>query len=168
MRRSSVRNKVVDLYKYNRWANRRVLDALESLGQSEFEADLGGSFSSIYLTINHILWVEWLFLRRWKGLSTEDLLKPFSFNTNEALSESWEDLEREREEYFRELDENTLNETIQYLDTKGQPVTILLWQAIYQAINHSTFHRGQIITKFRQLGKTPPLTDFVRYCRESL
>jgi uncharacterized damage-inducible protein DinB len=33
-------------------------------------------------------------------------------------------------------------------------------------INHATYHRGQLATLLRQLGRTPPSTDYVRYLRE--
>ncbi|GAK57626.1 DinB family protein [Candidatus Vecturithrix granuli] len=157
-------HKLIKLYTYNWWANTRILDAIESLSEDELETDLGGSFASIYQTINHIFRVEWLFLRRWKGLSTDT---PFSMKKKETLRKSWEELEQERKTYFQELDEHALDGTLQYCDTKGQLIIVTLWQAIFQCLNHSTFHRGQIISKFRQIGKVPPSTDFITYCRES-
>ena len=32
-------------------------------------------------------------------------------------------------------------------------------------INHSSYHRGQIVTFLRQLGATPPSTDLILYYR---
>jgi len=32
--------------------------------------------------------------------------------------------------------------------------------------NHATYHRGQIVTMLRQLGRTPPSTDYIRWLRE--
>ena len=34
-------------------------------------------------------------------------------------------------------------------------------------VNHSTYHRGQLATQLRQLGHTPPNTDFIRFLREA-
>ena len=160
-----MREKFIELYQYNWWANTRVLHEIDGLTEDEFAADLGGSFSSISQTMNHILWVEWLFLKRWNGLSTEDILTPFNVK-KEELRISWEELQQQQHAYFQTLKESALDEHLQYLDSRGQPVTVPLWQAIMQGINHSTFHRGQIVAKFRQLGKMPPLTDFIKYCRE--
>ena len=163
-----MRKKLIELCHYNWWANTQILNALENLSDHEFEADLGGSFASISQTMNHILWVEWLYLRRWQGLSTEDLFPPFSLKQRAAIRQSWAELKQEQEQYFQALDERTLDGIIQYFDSKKQQITIQLWQAIFQAINHSTFHRGQVISKFRQLGKTPPSTDFIGYCRANI
>jgi uncharacterized damage-inducible protein DinB len=33
-------------------------------------------------------------------------------------------------------------------------------------VNHATYHRGQLASMLRQLGKTPPSTDLVRFYRE--
>jgi uncharacterized damage-inducible protein DinB len=138
-----------------------------NISSPEFETDLGGSFPTIKETLMHILWVELLFLRRWQGSSTVDLSQPPDLHGVEAIKAAWEKLEKERTHYLRELNEGKLDETIQFLNTRGQSISIELWQAIFQCANHSTFHRGQIVTKFRQLGKVPPLTDFVLFCRES-
>jgi uncharacterized damage-inducible protein DinB len=32
-------------------------------------------------------------------------------------------------------------------------------------INHSSYHRGQIVTFLRQLGASPPSTDLILYYR---
>jgi uncharacterized damage-inducible protein DinB len=36
-------------------------------------------------------------------------------------------------------------------------------QAILQVTSHSTYHRGQVNTRIRELGGEPPLTDFVAW-----
>ena len=37
------------------------------------------------------------------------------------------------------------------------------WQIVLHAINHSTFHRGQIVSMLRALGVQPPNTDLTCY-----
>jgi uncharacterized damage-inducible protein DinB len=34
-------------------------------------------------------------------------------------------------------------------------------------VNHSTYHRGQIVTMLRQLGAKPPTTDLILFYRET-
>src|SRR5207253_2302725 len=43
------------LYKYDRWANNRVLQAASALSAEEFARDLGGSFRSVRDTLVHII-----------------------------------------------------------------------------------------------------------------
>lgn len=38
--------------------------------------------------------------------------------------------------------------------------------ALMQAAMHSHYHRGQNATRFRELGGTPPMTDFIVWLRD--
>jgi uncharacterized damage-inducible protein DinB len=159
---------LTSLYHYNRWANHRMLDAMKDLSPADFDRDLAGSFPSLHQTLVHILWVEQLFLRRWCGVSTADIAGPPKFNTVTAIRTTWEDMERERDKYWRQLTDADLTQTIDYVDTRGNPSSMILWESMCHLFNHSTFHRGQAASKLRQLGIAPPSTDFVIYCRETM
>lgn len=43
------------------------------------------------------------------------------------------------------------------------PAKITVHQALTQAAMHSHYHRGQNATRLRELGGTPPLTDFIAW-----
>jgi uncharacterized damage-inducible protein DinB len=47
------------LYKYDRWANSRVLSVVSALSDEQFTRDLGGSFRSVRDTLVHIIAGEW-------------------------------------------------------------------------------------------------------------
>lgn len=47
----------------------------------------------------------------------------------------------------------------------GQAFAHPLGHLVQHVVNHSTYHRGQAATQLRQLGRTPPSTDFTRYLR---
>jgi ribosomal-protein-alanine N-acetyltransferase len=163
--RGAVVEAVRALFAYNGWANGRVLDAVEGLTVEEASSELGGSFPSIQATLVHILWVERLFAQRCQGRSTSSVAAPPSETTIAEMRKAWEELDAERRGFLEGLQQSEMEGRLLYLDTKGRQVEVKLWQALFQSINHSTFHRGQIVTKFRQLGKSPPLTDFILYCR---
>ncbi len=55
---------------------------------------------------------------------------------------------------------------ISYRGVDGQVFAHTLADLIRHVVNHSTYHRGQLVTMLRQLGHTPPSTDFTRYLRE--
>lgn len=154
------------MYKYHHWANTNILNAVKNLSSSELDLDLGGSFPTIRGTLLHMLWVELMFMRRWRGQPAQDLSRPPELDSVQEIQNAWEDLEKERTKYLQELQDSELDKPLNYPDSRGRPVSVELWQAIFQCINHSTFHRGQVVTKFRQLGKVPPGTDFIMFCRE--
>ena len=150
------------IYEYHDWANHNVLDAAGKLTISEQKLELGGSFSTFMETLRHILMVEFLFIGRWQELPPRQ--EP-EWRTMNQIRDSWLSIESERNQFLSDLKETMLSKMIQYADTRGRAVTLELWQAIFQCVNHSTFHRGQLMEKLRRLGKTPPTTDYVLYAR---
>jgi hypothetical protein len=46
---------------------------------------------------------------------------------------------------------------------KGMTGALPYWQVILHVVNHASYHRGQITTMLRQLGKSPVSTDLHTY-----
>ncbi|HEX8456213.1 MAG TPA: DinB family protein [Pyrinomonadaceae bacterium] len=44
-----------------------------------------------------------------------------------------------------------------------EPATPTLAETILQVVMHSTYHRGQVNTRLRELGIEPPLTDYIAW-----
>lgn len=63
------------------------------------------------------------------------------------------------------LDKFDLEEIISYNNTKGQAFNNSIRDMLFHVINHSTYHRGQIATDFRQNGLEPLITDYIFYKR---
>ncbi len=63
------------------------------------------------------------------------------------------------------LNKYDLNTTIHYKTTSGQPFSNTVREILFQVINHSTYHRGQIATECRASGIDPLLTDYIFYKR---
>lgn len=63
------------------------------------------------------------------------------------------------------LDRFGLEETVSYTNTKGQAFNNSIRDMLFHVINHSTYHRGQIATDFRQNGLEPLITDYIFYKR---
>lgn len=66
------------------------------------------------------------------------------------------------QEILQELDENSL---IFYTNTKGEQFENRLVDILYHVINHSTYHRAQIATQFREIGLEPIATDYIFWKR---
>ena len=56
-----------------------------------------------------------------------------------------------------------LLQPLEYRNRKGEVWRYPLWQQLFQVVNHSTYHRGQVATMLRQLGATPAATDLLVY-----
>lgn len=58
-----------------------------------------------------------------------------------------------------------LDAIIQYKTTTGNAFQNTIKDVLFHAINHSTYHRGQIATELRQSGLEPLPTDYIFYKR---
>ena len=147
------------LFAYNRWANARVLDAAAKLTPEQFTRDLRSSHHSVRDTLVHIISGEWIWLMWWQGKSPKEMFDPAEFPAMAALRARWAQVEREQAEFVGEATDESLRQEIRYTNLRGESYAYPLWQMMHHIANHSTFHRGQVVTMLRQLGAVPPATD---------
>lgn len=58
-----------------------------------------------------------------------------------------------------------LEKKMEYQNSRGTKFKNTVFDMLFHAINHSTYHRGQINSLLRQSGLTPILTDYIFYKR---
>jgi len=151
------------LYRYNSWANGEVLDAASRVPETDFIRDLRSSYGSIRDTLTHIVWAEWIWLERWKGMSPTLVFSPRDFPNAASLRARFETVVAERSGFLRDLPAERLLQPLEYTNTRGEVWRYPLWQQLYHVVNHSTYHRGQVTTMLRQLGASPAATDLLVY-----
>jgi len=154
---------VHEVYRYNRWANARVFDAVSGLSEDQFVKDLGSSHPSVCDTLVHIVWAEWLWLQRWKGTSSQIVFQATDFQRPDALRTKWLEVEAEQRAFVESLTTERLLSIVQYINLQGQTWQYPLWRQMFHLVNHSSYHRGQLTTMLRQLEARPVTTDFLVY-----
>ncbi len=156
---------VLELYRYDRWANGQLLDAVSGLSEGELKKEIGGSFGSIFGTLRHILWSEWRWLGRWQpaGSGTPD---PLAYHELAGLKARWSAFETDQQAFLDTLRDSDLGRIVSYENPTGTPWSYPLAHMLQHVANHSTYHRGQVVTLLRLLGKKPPETDFLVYFDE--
>src|ERR1051326_660035 len=151
---------------YNLWANTRIANMLKE-NFPLLDRDVKSSFPSLRKTMYHIWGAEELW---WKRLHGESLSKvpamDFIGDFDEAVK-NFLSVSKNFADFVKSKDEKFLQTNCDYKDTRGNSWTSPHWQMIFHCMNHSTFHRGQIITMLKALGVTTiPATDMVVYFRE--
>lgn len=149
------------LFAYNRWANARILGAVDPLDAEQFLRDLGSSFRSVRDTLVHILSAEWIWLERWRGTSPAAMFDPAAFPTLERIRARWRDVEAGQAAFVDAATNDRLQAPVAYRNTRGERWEYPLWQLMAHVVNHSTYHRGQITTLLRQLGAQAVATDLL-------
>jgi uncharacterized damage-inducible protein DinB len=159
-------DEAAELFAYGSWATARMIRAVETLTQEQLEAVGTSAFPSVLATIAHIVGAEWIWLRRWLGESPASAPVWASTRSLAELKAQLAALEQERGSFLGRVTSADLERVISYRGSDGQTFAHPLGQLVRHVVNHSTYHRGQLSTQLRQLGCTPPNTDFTRYLRE--
>jgi uncharacterized damage-inducible protein DinB len=148
------------LYAYNGWANRRLVAASSTLTPELLTRDLAVSFRSVWGTLQHILWGEWLWLERWQDRSSTGWNPPECPDLG-SLGLRWMEIEREQFAFIERLTAADLERLISYENPPGTPWTYTLAHMLQHVVTHSAYHRGQIAAMLRQVGIAPPPTDYL-------
>lgn len=160
--------------KYNQWMNQSLYDTCKKLGQDAIEQEQGAFFGSILGTLNHLLIADVFWLARCSGDKSLTRMQDESGNTLKItaldqivygdLNPLWQArqrLDRNILTYLDSLNDGSLENLIEYRNSRGEtlknPVSIILlhW------FNHQTHHRGQVTTLLSQQGVDPGLTDLI-------
>jgi uncharacterized damage-inducible protein DinB len=153
------------LYDYDTWADLKLLEVLGTLSKELYKKDLGSSFGGIQGTLVHILSADKIWISRWTGKTTAPL-KAEDFLTVEVIKKQWDAYHCEIDNFVRGLTEDKLNEPLPYTDFKGISHSHPLCQQMQHKVNHSTYHRGQVVTMLRQMGEKVVSTDLLNYIRQ--
>ncbi len=157
---------ILELYDFNAWANQRVFDACAALTPEQFTRPIVSSFPSVRDTLVHIVSGEWIWFQLWLGRAPSLAgLQTYSdeFTDLASVRAGWAELEKERRRFLDALTPADLERVIEYRSRRGNQCVYLLRRMLQHVVNHSTYHRGQLITLLRQLGATPRATDYLRY-----
>lgn len=153
------------LFAYNRWADRRVLDACRALSPEQYNAEPAPGWSSVRSSLSHIAIVfdGWL-----RGLAGDVV----DVVPTEADLVTVGDIERLLDHAYGTFEGvlPTLTAerlaTLQTFRSRGRSAVLPPWALLRHLVNHSTYHRGQVASKLKRLGVEPPATDLVFWAFE--
>jgi uncharacterized damage-inducible protein DinB len=156
---------IANLFAYGRWANGEVLRSVEPLTAEELARPIGGSFGSVMSTLTHLYGADWVWLERWHGRSPRALPEGPELSSLGTLREKWKAVEEDMRRFAESLTPERMAQPLTYVSFKGDTFTYPLGETLVHIANHGTYHRGQVATLLRQLGKTPATTDYLPYLR---
>ena len=143
------------LLKYLIWADNILEDQIAGLTEEQYSKILLPNTGSIYLKLKHLVeeYMAWLYdiqNRSWKeeyykiqDLRFQELIQRLKF-----LKSNWQDFLLKNEKTEFEIKENDF------------VVSLSLDEVIFNLVNHSSYHRGQIMMMLRMLGYTVSISDF--------
>jgi len=141
-----------ELFAYNRHCNQQLAAAMAAPGVKPDERSLA--------LFSHVLNAHQIWNQRILGQSITcgvwDIRPAASFAEADR---------RNYEETAGILTSDDLERIVSYRNTRGDAFSNRLADILFHIVNHSTYHRGQIATLFRQHGMNPTPTDYILYKR---
>lgn len=163
MENSELKTLLQDYATYNAWANGQLIEWLKTQPKESMETEIPSSFPSIQKTLVHLWSSEklWLSVMQHKEapVSMDDTYQG-------TIDEVFDGLSRqslEVETFVKSLSLESLAEECTW-STPWFSTTKRKFEFIQHCVNHSTYHRGQLITISRNLDFTDqPMTDFTAF-----
>ena len=153
---------------YNAWANEKLCSVISTMDNEQLEKEMVSSFSSIKKTALHIWDAQLIWINRLEGVSLKAFPSETFSGTNEEMIEGLIASSKQLQELTESYDMGALDSTKKYSTLKGGIVTSSIYQVLAHVFNHSTYHRGQLITMLRQSGATElPQTDLIFFYRQA-
>ena len=144
----------IELAEYNIWANNITLSWLNRISDDQWKAPIISSFNSVEETVLHLAGAEKLWLDRLhKVTDLVPLVKTFKGDRNELLK-IWSDASNDLKMFVDAFDENELKTLLKFKRLNGVEYIQPYYQVLAHIFNHSTYHRGQLVTMLRQTGYT--------------
>lgn len=151
-----MRKHFLELFKYNYWANLRMLRCIEENQDQDHE---------LIKLFSHLISAQIIWLNRIKDLPTTPFPIWEVYKLRE-LGSMVDESNRNWEDYISQEHPNeTFEEMIFYKNSKGEKFETTVRHIITQVITHSTYHRAQMARRMRELGLEPPATDFIAFSR---
>ena len=131
----------------------------------ELHRDLGNSFKSLYDTLVHIYQADAIWWDRLMGAPTANLDRYAPPPEFADFSKKWLAILDAYIVWGEKQTRAEWDRIAAYHNTKGEPFDSPVWQIVLHVVNHASYHRGQVTTMLRQLGRTPAGTDLIAYYR---
>ena len=153
---------------YNIWANKKLIEVLLKLDEKLLDKEIISSFSSIRRTSYHIWSAEYIWIQRLELVEHPIWIEPNFNGTFQDACKAWlKSSELLLDFIDRQYDNKAFEHVFQYYSPfKKEHFKRPVYIALTHVFNHSTSHRGQLITLLRQVGETKiPETDLIAFAK---
>ncbi|MGK6340904.1 DinB family protein [Chryseobacterium sp. DT-3] len=146
-----MKEKLIDLFEYTHHFNKEII---KHISENRSKVD-----EKIISLINHTLNAQQIWNSRILG---EETFEVWQINSFESLDEINQQNFLKSIEIIQKLD---MDSRVEYQNSRGTKFENSIFEMLFHAVNHSTYHRGQINSLLKQNDINPILTDYIFYKR---
>ena len=155
---------MMDYSAYNLWANRNIVNWLKTKPAGTIDREVISSFPNLRQTLFHIWNTEDSWLSRLKKVKAKFSYGQVFDGLSEDLFDGILNQSAAFYEYVDSLTDMAFGENYQFSIPYTGEFDGTAAEMVQHCVNHSTYHRGQIVTMARNIGLTdPPTTDYMFY-----
>lgn len=149
---------------YNIWANKIILDAIQELPLAALAVESESSFPTLRDTALHIWSAELIWLLRLQNIPNGVWAQDVFIGTFRELAINWQRESAAIHTLAQSLSEEQLAAPFSFATRNGTQYTMPVADVVMHVCNHSTYHRGQLVTQLHVAGAHKvPATDYLGY-----
>lgn len=149
---TSVEAPIVEMFRHNRWANLRLLDACRDLSDAQLAATVAGTYGAVRDTLLHLVRSEAAYLRILTGGAAAPAPE---LGQSAPIAQLREGAAAVGDALVQVAGRIGPNDTVTH-SFDGRQYQIPGPWLLVQVINHASEHRTQVATILTQLGIEPP------------
>lgn len=146
-----MKEKLTDLFEYTYHFNKEMITVISE--------NISGVDEKTISLINHTLNAQQVWNSRILGETSFEVWQINPFETLEKINHL------NFQKSIGIVENSDLDQKIEYHNSKGVKFENTVFEMLFQAVNHSTYHRGQVNSLLKQNGIGPLLTDYIFYKR---
>ena len=150
-----------ELMQFHAWRREKISDLLREVDEQLFSEELHGSFGSLNIILNHLVWAE----KVWLGRVNRDSVATMKSSDVHELLAAWKDVNEKWQGLLMDANSEEVFREIEYFISTGDRHTNTVWEIVVHMVDHSTYHIGQMMNAVRGFGIEPVSTNYIHYLR---
>jgi len=148
------KNYFTDVAAYNVWANNIVWGWLDQISSEQWNQNIISSFNSIGETVLHVVSAETIWLDRLNKEEAPIWVQSTFKGSKDETIELWKRSTAGLKKFMDDFNEAGMMDLLVFKRINGERYEMPHYQVFAHVFNHSTYHRGQLVTMLRQTGFT--------------
>jgi len=158
---------LLNYLQYNHWANEKMCNYLTGVDEAEIVANKKAEYQTIKEVILHIADAEQTWLARLNGKNIPHMHNLDTVGSFASICSTISNTSANFIDFIIGKDDQFFLSSTEYINLKGKTFSQNNAEIILHCMNHSTFHRGQVMCTLRHVGYTDQsASDFIMFLRE--
>lgn len=157
---------LISYTQYEYWANEKLLSVVRDLTEEQQKRSITSSFPSLFKTFLHMWDANTIW---WQRLQKAGEIMVPSLTFHPTMAEVEKGLLQSNQQWInwiKDASPEDLEYVLPYKTMKGDAFAQPVKEIVLHLGNHSSYHRGQVVTMLRQVGvEKIPQVDYILFSR---